>query len=85
MDTKGLRESRRITRQDGDETIQDITQKKKAKQKKRILGEVKDNRTTHSEMSDLTRYSSSTKAPQKCKTLRNQVEFQQEELDAKDK
>ena len=84
MDTKGQRESRQITGQDDNETIQDITQKKKARQKKNVPAEVSDSRSVYSEMSDLTKYSSSTKASQERKYLRSQVEDQQEALDAKD-
>ena len=83
MDTKGRRESRRIKGQDGEETIQDITKKKKARQKS-VPGEVQDDKSMRSEMSDLTRYSSSTRASNERKQLRRQLDDQQEELDEKD-
>ena len=83
MDTKGRRESRRITGQDDEETIQDITKKKKSRQKK-IPGEVQDDKSVQSEMSDLTKYSSSTRASQERKQLRRQLDDQQDELDEKD-
>ena len=84
MDTKGRRESRRITGQDDEETIKNITQKKKARKKHTIPQDVSEDGSVHSEMSDLTKYSSSTRASKERKQLRHQLEDQQEELDAKD-
>ena len=84
MDTKGQRESRRITGLDETETIQDLTQKKKARKKKNVPIEVSEDKSIRSEMSDLTKYSSNTKASQERKLLRHQVEDQQKELDDKD-
>ena len=82
MDTKGKRESKRITGMDDEETVLDLT-KKKAKSKM-VPQEVEDSRSTVSELSELTKYSSSTKASQERKNLRNQVDEQQEALDAKE-
>ena len=84
MDTKGHRESKRITGQDDEETVNDITKKKKAKQKSTVPRDVKEDKSVCSEMSDLTKYSSSTKASKERKQLRNQLEDQQEELEAKE-
>ena len=84
MDTKGRRESKRITGQDDEETVKDITKKKKARQKQTIPQDVSDDGSVHSEMSDLTKYSSSTRASKERKQLRNKLEDQQEELNAKD-
>ena len=82
MDTKGKRECNRITGIDDEETVLDLT-KKKAKSKM-IPQEVEDIRSTVSELSELTKYSSSTKASQERKNLRNQVDEQQDELKAKE-
>ena len=82
MDTKGQRESKRITGQTDEETIKELTQKKK--HKKVIPKHVTDDKSVHSEISDLTKFSSSTKASQERKKLRSQLDDQQDEIEAKD-
>ena len=82
MDSKGKRESKRITGQTDEETIKELTKKKT--RKKAIPQDVEDDKSVHSEISDLTKFSSSTKASQERKKLRSQLDDQQEELDAKD-
>ena len=70
MDTKGRRESRRITGRDEEETVRDLTKKKKARDLRTIPKNVKDDSSTRSEISELTKFSSSTKASRERKNLR---------------
>ena len=74
LDTKGKRESRRITGQEDEETIKDLTTKKKAKHKRIVPADVKDDGSVQSEISELTKFSSSTKASRERKNLRHQID-----------
>ena len=80
MDEKARRESERILRNNEDETVQDITQKKAAREKSKK----DDADSVRTGSSRLTAYSSSTKASMERKRLRKKLGDQKEVLDAKD-
>ena len=84
MDTKGQRESKRIMRQDDEETIKDLKKKKAPKKPSKPPAMISGSQSVKSEMSALSNYSSSTKASAERKALRSQVNDIQDELDAKD-
>ena len=79
MDDKARRESARILRKDEEETVPELTKKKAARSKPS-----KDAESVRSGVSNLTAYSSSTKASIERKRLRKKLGDQKEVLDAKD-